>query len=44
MKKSPERCMLREGTFFIGGDGPRYFRNLLLKKSWPSHFPEWINA
>ena len=46
---------LREGTFFIGGGGgggggegvrggPGYFRIFLRKKSWPSHFLEWINA
>ena len=27
---------------FIGGGG--CFRKFLRKKSWPSHFPEWINA
>ena len=27
-----------------GGGGPGYFRNFLRKKSWPSHFPELINA
>ena len=37
---------IREGTFLIGGGGggPGYFRNFLQKKSWPSHFPDWINA
>ena len=37
---------VREGTFLIGerGGGPGYFRNFLRKKSWPSHFPDWINA
>ena len=27
-----------------GGVGSGYFRNISRKKSWPSHFPEWINA
>ena len=30
------------GWGWEGGSG--YFRNFLGKKSWPSHFPEWINA
>ena len=38
------RSPLREGTFFIGVGGSGYFRKFLQKKSWPSHFPEWINA
>ena len=40
--------MVREGTFLIGGGGvgggPGYFRNFWPKKSWPSHFPDWIYA
>ena len=40
---------VREGTFLIGGGGGGggglgYFRNFLQKKSWPSHFPDSINA
>ena len=48
----PYRCsilfagflLLREGTFFIGRGGPGYFRIFWRKKSWPSHFLEWVNA
>ena len=29
---------------FLLGDGQGYFRIFLLKKKWPSHFPDWINA
>ena len=44
--ESNKKWLLKEGTFFIGGEGggSEYFRNFLQKKSWPSHFPEWINA
>ena len=42
------QSQVREGTFFIGGLGGGGIRGILeiflRKKSWPSHFPEWINA
>ena len=30
--------------YWGGGGGPGYFRIFMLKKKWPSHFPDWINA
>ena len=42
-----QNIYVREGTFFIGrggGDRPGYFRKFFPKKSWPSHFPNWINT
>ena len=39
-------CGRIDSTFVGGGGGGglRYFRNFWPKKSWPSHFPDWIYA
>ena len=31
-------------VFYWRGGGSGYFRIFFAKKSWPSHFPEWIDA
>ena len=30
--------------FLLEGGGSEYFRIFFAKKSWPSHFQEWIDA
>ena len=36
---------LRKGIFFVGREvGQGILEFFLPKKSWPSHFLEWINA
>ena len=42
-------ALVKEGTFLIGGGGGGgvgrgILEIFLRKKSWPSHFPDWIHA